>query len=104
MPSSARPQGNSSSPDAQVIRFDRYQLDMRSGELRKQGRKVRLQAQPLQLLVLLLRNGGRVVTREDVRRELWPGDTFVDFDHGLAAAVNKVREALSDSADKPKFI
>ena len=72
--------------------------------MRKEGRKVRLQAQPFQLLVLLLRNAGRVVSREDVRRELWPGDTFVDFDHGLAAAVNKIRDALCDSADKPKFV
>src|SRR6202453_604530 len=104
MPAPARPQEYNSPPDAHVIRFNRYQLDVRSGELRKEGRKVRLQAQPFQLLVLLLRNAGRVVSREDVRRELWPGDTFVDFDHGLAAAVNKIREALCDSADKPKFI
>jgi Tol biopolymer transport system component/DNA-binding winged helix-turn-helix (wHTH) protein len=104
MPSPARPQENSAAPDGPVIRFDRYQLDVRSGELRKEGRKVRLQAQPFQLLVLLLRNSGRVVSREDVRRELWPGDTFVDFDHGLAAAVNKIREALCDSADRPKFV
>jgi Tol biopolymer transport system component/DNA-binding winged helix-turn-helix (wHTH) protein len=104
MPAPARPQEYNSPPDEQVIRFDRYQLDLRSGELLKEGRKVRLQAQPFQLLVLLLRNPGRVVSREDVRRELWPGDTFVDFDHGLAAAVNKIREALCDSADKPKFI
>jgi Tol biopolymer transport system component/DNA-binding winged helix-turn-helix (wHTH) protein len=104
MPSPARPQEHNSSPDEHVIRFDRYQLDVHSGELRKEGRKVRLQAQPFQLLVLLLRNAGRVVSREEVRRELWPGDTFVDFDHGLAAAVNKIREALCDSADKPKFV
>jgi Tol biopolymer transport system component/DNA-binding winged helix-turn-helix (wHTH) protein len=104
MPSPARPQEHNSPADGQLIRFDRYQLDIRSGELRKEGRKVRLQAQPFQLLVLLLQNAGRVVTREDVRRELWPGDTFIDFDHGLAAAVNKIRDALCDSADKPRFI
>ena len=104
MPSPARPQAHPSPTDEQLIRFDRYQVDARSGELRKEGRKVRLQAQPFQLLVLLLQNAGRVVTREDVRRELWPGDTFIDFDHGLAAAVNKIRDALCDSADKPKFI
>jgi Tol biopolymer transport system component/DNA-binding winged helix-turn-helix (wHTH) protein len=104
MPAPARPQEYNSPPDEQVIRFDRYQLDLRSGEILKEGRKVRLQAQPFQLLVLLLRNPGRVVSREDVRRELWPGDTFVDFDHGLASAVNKIREALCDSADKPRFI
>ncbi len=88
----------------QPIRFDGYEVDVRSGELRKEGHKVRLQAQPFQLLVLLLRNSGDVVSREDVRRELWPGDTFVDFDQGLAAAVNKIREALSDSADKPRYV
>jgi Tol biopolymer transport system component/DNA-binding winged helix-turn-helix (wHTH) protein len=104
MPSPARPQVHNPSTDGQIIRFDRYQLDVRSGELRKEGRKVRLQAQPFQLLVLLLQNAGRVVAREDVKRELWPADTFVDFDHGLAAAVSKIREALCDSADKPKFI
>jgi Tol biopolymer transport system component/DNA-binding winged helix-turn-helix (wHTH) protein len=104
MPSPARPQEHKTSPDEQIIRFDRYQLDLHSGELRKEGRKVRIQAQPFQLLVLLLRNAGRVVSREDVRRELWPADTFVDFDHGLAAAVNKIRDALCDSADKPKFV
>ena len=104
MPAPARPQEYNSPPAEPIIRFDRYQLDLRSGEMLKDGRKVRLQAQPFQLLVLLLRNPGRVVSREDVRLELWPGDTFVDFDHGLAAAVNKIREALCDSADKPKFI
>ncbi len=104
MSSQARPQEHNFSTDGPTIRFDRYQVDVRSGELRKEGRKVRLQAQPFQLLLLLLRNAGRVVSREDVKAELWPGDTFVDFDHGLAAAVNKIREALCDSADKPKFI
>ena len=104
MPSPARPQEHNPSTEEQIIRFDRYQLDIRSGELRKEGRKVRLQAQPFQLLVLLLQNSGRVVSREDLKRELWPADTFVDFDHGLAAAINKIREALCDSAEKPKFI
>src|SRR5580698_3262873 len=104
MSSPARPPDPSAPSDGPLIRFDRYQVDVHSGELRKEGRKIRLQAQPFQLLVLLLRNEGRVVSREEVRRELWPGDTFVDFDHGLAAAVNKIREALCDSADKPKFV
>jgi Tol biopolymer transport system component/DNA-binding winged helix-turn-helix (wHTH) protein len=104
MSSTAYPHDRKLSPEKQLIRFDRYQVDLHTGELRKEGRKVRLQAQPFQLLVLLLRNPGKVVSREDLKRELWPGDTFVDFDHGLAAAVNKVREALCDSADKPKFV
>ena len=104
MAAPARPQEYNSPSNEQVIRFDRYQVDLHAGELRKEGRKVRLQAQPFQLLVLLLRNSGKVVSREDVKRELWPGDTFVDFDHGLAAAVNKLRQALCDSADEPKFV
>jgi Tol biopolymer transport system component/DNA-binding winged helix-turn-helix (wHTH) protein len=104
MPPQSRHEDRSPTRDHPIIQFDRYQVDVRSGELRKEGRKIRLQAQPFQLMVLLLRNAGRVVSREDVKRELWTTDTFVDFDHGLAAAVNKVREALCDSADKPKFI
>jgi Tol biopolymer transport system component/DNA-binding winged helix-turn-helix (wHTH) protein len=91
-------------PDAEIIRFDHYQVDVRSGELRKDGRKIRLQPQPFQLLVLLLRNAGRIVSREDLRRELWTEDTFVDFDHRLAAAMNKMRESLDDSAEKPRYI
>ncbi|MBV8817908.1 MAG: PD40 domain-containing protein [Acidobacteriaceae bacterium] len=90
--------------NGRIIRFDRYQVDPASGELRKDGRKIRLQPQPFQLLVLLLRNAGGIVSREEVRLELWPEDTFVDFDHGLAAAVNKMRAALGDSAEKPKFV
>src|ERR1700743_2773784 len=102
MPSPARPPGhNNAASNDPVIRFGRYQVEVRSGELRKEGSKVRIQAQPFQLLVLLLNNAGRVVSREDIRRELWPGDTFVDFDHGLAAAVHKVREALFYLASKP---
>src|SRR6201999_4052179 len=105
MPSPARPQEKRFPQQGQqVIHFDRYRVEVSSGELLKEGRKVRLQPQPFQLLVLLLRNAGRVVSREEIQRELWPGDTFVDFDHGLAAAVNKVRDALCDSADNPKFV
>ena len=104
MASQARPQEADPIPCVQIIRFDRYEVDLRSGELRKEGQKIRLQPQPFQLLALLLRNEGRVVCREDIRRELWTGNTFVDFDKGLAAAVNKIREALCDSADDPKFV
>lgn len=104
MLSQASAQEADSNPYAQVIRFDRYEVDLHSGELRKEGQKIRLQPQPFQLLALLLRNAGRIVSRDDIRRDLWPGDTFVDFDKGLAAAVNKVRESLCDSAEKPKFI
>ena len=86
------------------IAFDQFEADLRSGELRKHGKRIRLQAQPFQLLAILLEHPGEVVTREEVCQELWPGDTFVDFDHSLAAAVNKVREALGDSAENPRFV
>jgi Tol biopolymer transport system component/DNA-binding winged helix-turn-helix (wHTH) protein len=104
MASRHSPQQHGSPSDAKIIRFDRFQLDLRSGEMHKEGRRVRLQPQPFQLLVLLLLNAGRIVTREDVRRELWPEDTFVDFDHGLAVALSKLREAISDSSEKPRFV
>ncbi len=91
-------------PQLQRILFDNFEANLRSGELRKSGSRIRLQAQPFRLLVLLLRNAGEVVTREEICEELWPDNTFVDFEHGLAAAVNKVREAIGDSADGPKYI
>jgi Tol biopolymer transport system component/DNA-binding winged helix-turn-helix (wHTH) protein len=94
----------SSTSQSQRILFDNFEADMRSGELRKNGSRVKLQAQPFRLLVLLLKNCGEVVTRDEICRELWPDNTFVDFEHGLAAAVNKVREAIGDSAEKPKYI
>jgi TolB-like protein/DNA-binding winged helix-turn-helix (wHTH) protein/Tfp pilus assembly protein PilF len=84
--------------------FDRFELDVRSGELRKDGRRIRLQAQPFQLLALLIDNAGEVVTRDEVCRALWQTDTFVDFDHSVAAAVNKIRDALGDSAENPRFV
>jgi TolB-like protein/DNA-binding winged helix-turn-helix (wHTH) protein/Tfp pilus assembly protein PilF len=86
------------------LAFDRFELDLRSGEMRKDGRRIRLQAQPFQLLVLLLKRPGEVVTREEIRRALWQADTFVDFDHSLGSAINKIREALGDSADHPRFV
>lgn len=77
---------------------------MRAGELRKQGAKIKLQEQPLRILEMLLAHPGQLVTREELRGRLWPSDTFVDFDHGLNKAINKLREALGDSADSPRFI
>jgi len=93
-------QGNSS----RIARFGVFELDLSAGELRKNGTKLRLQEQPFQVLALLLERAGDVVTREDLRQELWPADTFVDFDHGLNTAVNKLREVLGDSASSPRFI
>ena len=85
-------------------RFGAFELDFSAGELRKGSTKLRLHGQPLQLLTLLVESAGRIVTREELRRALWPGDTFVDFDNGLNTAINKIREALCDSAEKPRYI
>ena len=87
-----------------VKRFDVYEADARTEELRKEGLCLRLPGQSFQVLLLLLENPGEMVTREVLRKKLWPADTFVDFDHGLNAAVNRLREVLGDSADHPKFI
>jgi cholera toxin transcriptional activator len=88
-----------------VFRFGLYELDGRTGELRKEGKaRPRLQGQPLEVLLHLLDHPGELVTREELRQRLWLADTFVDYDHSLNTAVNKVREALSDSADNPRFI
>ena len=84
--------------------FGVFELDLRAGELRKHGLRVRLQEQPFQVLAMLLEHHGEVVTREELQKKLWPVDTFVDFDHGLNKAINKIREALSDSAESPRFL
>jgi cholera toxin transcriptional activator len=87
-----------------VFRFGVFEADERTGELRKQGRRLNLQGQPLQVLLLLLESPGELVTRTDIQRRLWPDGTFVDFDHGLNTAINKIREALGDSASSPRFV
>jgi DNA-binding winged helix-turn-helix (wHTH) protein len=86
------------------LRFGVFEVDLRAGELRKHGLRVRLQEQPFQVLALLLDHPGEVVTREELQKKLWPADTFVDFDHGLNKAINKIRDALSDSAESPRFV
>jgi Tol biopolymer transport system component/DNA-binding winged helix-turn-helix (wHTH) protein len=86
------------------VRFSVFELDLRAGELLKEGQKVKLQEQPFRVLFLLLQRAGEVVTRDELRQDLWPADTFVDFDHGLNSAVARLREALRDSAEKPRFI
>jgi TolB-like protein/DNA-binding winged helix-turn-helix (wHTH) protein len=86
------------------VAFDRFELDLRSGELRKDGRKIRLQPQPFQFLALLIEKAGEVVAHDEVCRALWQTETFVDFDHSMAAAMNKIREALGDSAEHPQFV
>src|SRR5439155_14303490 len=85
-----------------IFRFGVFELDAQSGELRKQGVKIRLAEQPLQILLLLLDRPDQVVTREELRNALWPADMFVDFDTGLSSAVRKLRDALGDSADNPQ--
>src|SRR5216683_370250 len=87
-----------------VVRFATFQVDLRSGELRKQGVKIKLQEQPYRVLTVLLQRPGEVVTREELRNQNWPPDTFVDFENSLNTAINKLRDALGDSADNPRFI
>ena len=87
-----------------IVRFGIFELDLSAGELRKNGVKLRLQGQPFQVLTLLLDRSGEVVTREELQQKLWPSDTFVDFDHSLNTAINKVREALGDSASSPRYV
>jgi len=93
-----------STTSTRVLRFDNFELDVRAGELRKHGSKLRLQGQPLHVLAALLTHAGDVVTREDLRSGIWPADTFVDFDHSLHNAVARIREALGDSAEMPRYI
>jgi cholera toxin transcriptional activator len=89
---------------SRIARFGVFELDLSAGELRKSGVKMRLQGQPFQVLALLLERAGEVVTREELQQKLWPSDTFVDFDHSLNTAINKVREALGDSASNPRYV
>ena len=95
----------SSQPSAaRVIRFGLFELDLSAGKLRKQDHEIKLQEQPFQVLVLLLRRPGEVVTREELRNGVWHADTFIEFDQGLNTAIKKIRLALGDSADNPRFI
>ena len=93
-----------SSSESRLLRFGVFEVDLAAGELRKNGARIRLQEQPFQVLAALLQNAGQVVTRESLREKIWPADTFVDFDHSLNTAVNKIRESLGDSASSPRFV
>ncbi len=86
------------------VRFDPFELDLSSGELSRRRRRIRLQPHPFQVLALLLEQPGKVVTREELHRKLWPTDTFVDFEAGLNTAIKKLREALADSPESPRFV
>jgi len=94
----------SAHPSAPVIRFGAFEVNFQTGELRRKGQKVKLQEQPLQILAALLERPGEIVTREELCKKLWSGDTFVDFDHSLNAAIKRLREALGESAGAPVFI
>jgi len=87
-----------------ILRFGVFEVDVRAGEVRKQGARIKLQEQPFHVLTVLLQRPGEVITREELRSQNWPADTFVDFDNSLNTAINKLREALGDSADNPRFI
>src|SRR6478735_7858868 len=91
-------------PDTRVFRFGVFELDAQSGELRRHGLKIRLPDQSFQILRALLTRPGELVTRDELRRLLWTAETFVDFEVGLNSAVRKLREALDDSADQPRFV
>jgi DNA-binding winged helix-turn-helix (wHTH) protein len=86
------------------LSFGHYEVDLQSRELRKHGIRIRLQSQPFELLVMLLERRGELVTREEICQRLWSADTFVDFDHSLGTAINKIREVLNDSAAEPRFV
>src|ERR1700751_4963167 len=97
--------GNANSGDLYFTRrFGMFELDLRAGELRRNGIKVKLQEQPFQVLAELIERPGQVVTREELRNRLWSADTYVDFDHGLNAAIRRLRDALGDSAENPIFV
>src|ERR1022692_3325971 len=87
-----------------IVRFGAFELDLDAGELRKDGQKTRLQEQPFQVLLMLLERPGEVVLREEIRKRLWPNDTIVEFDHSINAAIRRLRDALGESADDPRFV
>src|SRR5215470_10862512 len=89
---------------ARIVRFATFEVDLQAREVRKGGLKLRLYGQPFEILAMLLAQPGELVSREQFRERLWPTDTFVDFDHGVNTAINRLRDALGDSADNPRFI
>src|SRR5580698_11017526 len=90
--------------ERRIVRFGSFEADLREARLSKGGIRIRLQEQPFQILVLLLEHPGQIVTREEIRQKLWSDDTFVEFDDALNTAVRKLRTALNDSADNPRFL
>src|SRR5215472_12832494 len=86
------------------VSFGTFEVDPKAGELRKQGIRIKLHDKPLQVLLALVEHPGEVVTRKELQERLWPGDTFVEFENGLNNAISRLREALSDTAESPRFI
>src|SRR5882762_11698325 len=93
-----------SEKELRSVQFGVFEVDLRAGELRRSGSKVKLQGQPFQILAMLVARPGEVVTREELQKKLWPADIFVDFDHSLNAAIRRLRDALDDSAENPRFV
>jgi len=102
MEKAAQPGGNANGPAG--VRFGPFELDLRAGELHKEGRRIRLQEQPFQILRMLVLSPGELVSREEIRKCLWPDDTVVEFDHSINAAVKRLRDALRDSPERPRYI
>ena len=95
---------NDSNPRPRQFHFSVFEVDLRTGQLRKQGLKVKLHGQPFQVLAMLLERPGEMVTREEIREKLWPGDTFIDFEKSINTSIKRLREALGDDAAAPRFI
>lgn len=95
---------NEARQSLQVIRFEAFEVNLRSGELCKNGKKIRLPEQSFQILAILLEHPGQVVMRGEIRKRLWPNDTIVEFENSINAAVKRLRVALGDSADQPRYI
>src|ERR1700688_1167145 len=89
---------------ARILQFGVFEVDLKACELRKHGLRLKLSEQPFQVLIVLLEKPGEIVTREELRHRLWPGDPFVDFDHGLNNAVMRLREVLGDASENPRFV
>ena len=89
---------------SRVASFGVFEVDLRAGELRRNGVKVKIQNQPFHILTMLLERPGEVISRDEMRARLWPAETFVDFDHGLNSAIRRLRDALGDSAESPTFV
>src|ERR1017187_5478981 len=96
--------GDRTIPTSRTIRFGPFELDVRAAELRKHGIRIRLNEQPFRILFMLLNHPGEVVLRDEIRLALWPNDTVVEFDHSINAAIQRLRDALSDSADQPRYV